>query len=81
MECHAADTKHDTPLGHSLQTWGRPIVVLSIDVEPCTEIWKPQLSLFKCLGSVSPENIVSKTFHIKQTLNFNAIMVAISEEL
>ena len=33
QECHAADTGHDTPPRHSMQTQGRPAVVLSIDVE------------------------------------------------
>ena len=32
-ECHAADTGHDTPPRHSIQTQGRPVVVLSIIVE------------------------------------------------
>ena len=33
QECHAADTGHDTPPHHSIQTQGRPVAVLSIDVE------------------------------------------------
>ena len=37
-ECHAADTGHDTPSRHSIQTKGRPVVVLSIDVEHHTRI-------------------------------------------
>ena len=32
-ECHAADTGHDTPTRHSIQTQGRRVVVLSIVVE------------------------------------------------
>ena len=33
QECHAADTGYDTPPRHSIQTQGRPVAVLSIDVE------------------------------------------------
>ena len=38
--CHAADTRHDTPPPHSIQTQGRP-VVLPIDVEH--QHWNTQL--------------------------------------
>ena len=31
QEYHAADTGHDTPPRHSIQTWGRPVLVLSND--------------------------------------------------
>ena len=31
QECHAADTGHDTPPRHSIQTQGRPVGVLSND--------------------------------------------------
>ena len=31
QECRAADTGHDTPPRHSIQTQGQPVVVLSID--------------------------------------------------
>ena len=37
QECHAADTGHDTPPHHSIQTQGRP-VVLTIDVQRHTDI-------------------------------------------
>ena len=37
-ECHAADTGHDTPPRHSIQTWGRPVTVLFNYVERHTEI-------------------------------------------
>ena len=37
-KCQAADTGHDTPLRHSIQTQGRPVVVLSIYVERNTGI-------------------------------------------
>ena len=33
QECHAPDTRHDIPTRHSIQTRGRPVSVLSIDVE------------------------------------------------
>ena len=33
QECHAADTGHDTPARHSIQTQGPPVAVLSFDVE------------------------------------------------
>ena len=33
QEWHTADTGHDTPPHHSIQTRGRPVAVLSIDVE------------------------------------------------
>ena len=38
QECHATDTGHDTPSSHSIQTRGRPVVVLSIDVKHRTGI-------------------------------------------
>ena len=38
LECHVADTGHDTPPCHSIQTQGRPVVVLSIDMEHHTVI-------------------------------------------
>ena len=38
LECDATDTGHDTPPRHSIQIHGRPVVVLSIDVELHTEI-------------------------------------------
>ena len=38
QECHAADTGHDTPPRHCIQTWGRPVAVLFIDVERHTGI-------------------------------------------
>ena len=47
-ECHATDTGHVTPPRHSIQTRGRPIVVLFIDVKRHTGIHNYQ---FPCLGS------------------------------
>ena len=38
QECHVTDTGHDTPPRHSIQTRGRPVAVLSIDVEHNTGI-------------------------------------------
>ena len=38
QEFHAADTGHDTPPCHGIQTQGRPIVVLCIDLERDTGI-------------------------------------------
>ena len=40
---HAADTGHDTILRHSIQTHGRPVAVLSIDVERYTDTKLPIL--------------------------------------
>ena len=37
--CHAADTGHDTTPCHSIQTQGRLVVLLSIDVERHTGIY------------------------------------------
>ena len=41
-------TGHGTPSRHTVQTWGRPVVVLSIDVEHHTGIHN---YLFICLRS------------------------------
>ena len=38
QKCHAADTGHDSLTCHSIQTQGRPVVVLFIDVERQTGI-------------------------------------------
>ena len=38
QEFHAADTEHDTPTRHNIQTRDRPVAVLSIDVERHTGI-------------------------------------------
>ena len=38
QKCHAVDTGHDTPPRLSIQTRGRPVAVLSIDVERHTGI-------------------------------------------
>ena len=38
QEYHAADTGHDTPPRHSIQTRGRSVAVLSIDGERYTGI-------------------------------------------
>ena len=48
QECHAADRGHDAPPCHSIQTQGRPVVVLSIDVERHTGSHNYP---FKCLWS------------------------------
>ena len=37
-ECHAADKGHDTPPSNSIQIQGRPVAVLSFDVERYTGI-------------------------------------------
>ena len=55
QECHATDTGHDNPPSHSIQTQGRPVVVLSIDVERHTGIHNYP---FKCLGS----DLIGKSF-------------------
>ena len=47
-KCHAADTGYDTEPCHSIQTWGQPAVVLSIDVERHTGIHNYS---FECLSS------------------------------
>ena len=33
QKCHAAYTEHDTPTRHIIQKQGRPVIVISIDVE------------------------------------------------
>ena len=38
QKCYTADTGHDTPPHHSIQTQGQPVVALTIDVERCTGI-------------------------------------------
>ena len=38
QECHVAETGHDPPPRHSIQTRGRPVSVLSIDGERHTGI-------------------------------------------
>ena len=38
LECHAADTGHDTPPRHNIQTQGRPVAVLSIELKRHTGI-------------------------------------------
>ena len=48
LECHAADTGHDTQPCHSVQTLGQPAAVISIDVECHTGIHN---YAFLCLGS------------------------------
>ena len=40
QECHAADIGHDTPPRHSIETRGRPVAVLFIDLERHTGIFK-----------------------------------------
>ena len=63
-ECHAADTGHTTPSHHSIQTQGRPVVVLSIDEERHTG---PNYTTthFNVLGPNRSGN-PSPTFHIQQ---------------
>ena len=39
QECHATDTGHVIPPRHSIQSRGRPVAVLSIDVERHTGIY------------------------------------------
>ena len=48
QECHSADTGHDAPPLHSIQTHCRPVIVLFIDVERHTGI---QNASFYSLGS------------------------------
>ena len=54
QECHAADTGHDTPSRHSIQTQGRPVAVLSIDVERHTGIHTA--TNLNVLGKTRPGN-------------------------
>ena len=51
QECHAIGTGHYTPPRDSIQTQGRTVLVLSIDVEPHTGIHKYP---FQCLGLDPP---------------------------
>ena len=62
--------KHDTPPGHSIQTQGRPVIVLSTDVEHYTGIHN---YLFQCLGS-DPLGNPSLIFHTHQ-LTHNSMML------
>ena len=62
------DTGNDTPPRHSLQTQGRPVVVLSIDVEHHTVIYN---YTFQCLGSDPIGKSFPNRHHTYQlTLNF-----------
>ena len=47
QECYAADTRQDTPPRHSIHKQGRPVAVLSFDVERHTGIHNYPL---ECLG-------------------------------
>ena len=62
----ATDTGHDIPPRHSVQTQGRPVIVLSIDVKRHTGIHNTH---FNVLGKTRPGNPYP-TFHTQQrTLN------------
>ena len=55
QECHAADTGHDTPPRHSIQTRGQP-VVLSFDVEGHTGIHNYPFECHEILCVKSPDD-------------------------
>ena len=73
LECHAAATGHDTPTRHSIQTQGRPVAVLSTDVECHTGIHSYS---FKCLGSDPNHPHTPATAKL-----YDAVMVVVSQKL
>ena len=79
QECHAANTGHDTPSRHSIQTRGRPVVVLSIDVKRHIGIHNDP---FQCLGSDPIEKSSLDLPHTPATAQpYDAVMVVVSRKL
>ena len=66
QECHAVNTVHETPTRHSIQTQGRPLVLIYIDVEYIT-------TNFNVFGQTRSGNLFP-TFHTHQ-LTFDCMMV------
>ena len=74
--CHAADTRHYTPPRHSIQTQGRPVVVLSIDVERHTGIH------FNVLEQTPTRKSFPNLPHIPAIAQlYDAVMVVVSQKL
>ena len=74
QECHAADTRHDTPPRHGIQTQGRPALCYPFDVERHTGI--DSYPFYNVLGETRPGN-PSPTFHTpERTLNSMPIAIA-----
>ena len=73
QKCHAADTGHDTQPYHSIQTQGRPIVVLSIDVERHTGIHNYGTH-FNVLGQTRSRN-PSPNFHTHQRMHNSMMLI------
>ena len=79
QECHAADTGHDTPPHHSIQTQSRPVAVLSIDVGRHTGIHSYP---FSCLGSdLTGESFPDLPHTPANTQLYDAVMVVVSQKL
>ena len=55
LECHAADTGHGTLSRLTVQTRGRPVAVLSFDVERHTGIYSYP---FQCLLTICIDKLV-----------------------
>ena len=67
QKCHAADKGHDTQPSHSIQTRGRPVAVLYIDVERHTGIHNIHFNVLVQTRSGK----TSSTFHTHQrTLHY-----------
>ena len=70
---------HNTPPRHSIQTQGRPVVVLQIDVERHTWIHNYPL---RCLGSYPIEKSFSDLPHTAANAQlYDAVMVVVSQKL
>ena len=76
-ECHATDTGHDTPPRHRIQTQGRPVVVLSLDVERHTGIHNYPFNILGKTRSGNP----STTFHTHQRILNFLMLVVVSQKL
>ena len=77
QECHATDTGHDTRPCHSIQSQGRPVAVLSIDMERHTGIHNYH---FNVLGQTRSGN-PSLTFHTHPSEAYYAARVVVSQKL
>ena len=75
---HAADTGHDTPSHHSIQTRGRHVPVLSIDVERHTGIHSYP---FLCLGLDPTVKSFPELPHTPANAQLYGVMVVVSLKL
>ena len=79
QEFHAADTGHNMPTRHSIQTQGQPVDVLSIDVECHTGI--PNYPIW-CLGSDRIGKSLPDRPHTPANAQLHdAVMVVVSQTL